>query len=110
MEYTNELIGATIMLPALLVTFHRTKRTVAEVATWVLSPIAAYVLALSWEILSGELTAGHLTDAALGFSILSAIFFLPWLVLSLLGAILGFVLRMLFLRFCHWREPKLGQR
>jgi len=110
MEYANELMGATILLPALLVVFHRTGRTFAEMAIWVLSPIAAYVIALSWESLSGQLTPGYLTDALLGFSILSAIFILPWLVLSLLGVFLGFVLRKLILRFTRWRAGRLVER
>ena len=88
--------AATIALAALLVLFRRPGHFKAALATWLFAPLIAYVGTLILQGLSAPPSPNYLSDALLGFSLLSAILLIPWLILSAVGALLGSMLRSMF--------------
>jgi hypothetical protein len=90
------LIPGASLLVASRARFRRT------VALWLLWPALLFFVRILWETLTRPATHSPLSDALLGFSLLSAIVIVPWALVS--AVVLGVTL--ILRRFIH--RPRGG--
>lgn len=96
------IVIASFLLPGgwLLLASHR--RFWAAAALWCSWPVIVYVAQVSWEILTRPPVSDPLNTALLGFSLISALVFIPWLIVSVVVIGLAIGLRRVF----KTRAPK----
>jgi len=73
---------------------------------WAVLPLIAYVGVIAWESASRPATDISLENAILGFSLISAIFIIPWAIACVVGFAIGFGVRALIRR----RMPETATR
>lgn len=95
MYYTFALAIAAVALPAALVLAVPAIRRGLAISIWLLAPPATYLVVIVYETVASAGSAFSLTNALLGFSLISAIAAIPWLVLSAIGALIGLFLKWL---------------
>ena len=96
------LAGGALVVPALLVALVPRRWLGRTMLAWAFSPLIAYVGAIAWEGATRSGTEISIENATLGFSLISAIFIIPWAIICALGFVAGFALRALIRR----TEPK----
>lgn len=87
---------ATVVVPAILVAAVPRRWVLRTMLAWAVSPVFAYIGVIVWETMSRSGAGYGLTNALLGFSLISAIFAIPWGIACLTGFAVGMGLRRLF--------------
>lgn len=90
-------VGA-LAVPALLVALVPRRWLGRTMLAWALLPLIAYVGVIAWEGATRTGSEISLENAILGFSLISAIFIIPWAIACALGFAIGFGLRALIRR------------
>jgi hypothetical protein len=85
--------GLAIFVPLFLAVFVPRRLLMRATLWWLVTPAIAYVAVLLWEGSTRSGIENPWANAALGFSLLSAILLPPWLILNGLGYSIGLVLR-----------------
>lgn len=94
----GSLVATALIVPALLI-FAVPRRWLGRaMLMWALSPLIAYVGVIAWEGATRPAADLSLENAMLGFSLISAIFIIPWALACAAGFAVGFALRALFRR------------
>lgn len=65
---------------------------------WLASPLPIYSGIIIWETSTRPTVPHLLSTALLGFSLMSAFLLVPWVMVSVLGFLFGFLLRGMFRR------------
>jgi len=105
MEGFGQIIIAAIAIPAILIAAVPRRWLIRTILLWAMSPVLAYLVLIAWESI-GRTGGGHgFANALLGFSLLSAIFAVPWVIACLTGFAVGFGLRRLFRKPSPIVEP-----
>ena len=84
-----------VALPAALILVIPSDHRMLAISIWLLAPLAAYIAVITCETISSAGSAFSFNNALLGFSLISAFAVLPWLFLSAIGALIGFLLKWL---------------
>lgn len=92
------LFAAAIVVPAVLIALVPRRWLMLALLAWTASPLAAFVVVVVWEAMTRPDVTHSLDNALLGFSLISAIFILPWAIVCAVGFGIGFALRQLFRR------------
>lgn len=85
--------AALLLLPAFLVASVPRRHVVRVMLGWGILPIPAYVGMIVWEGMTRPGTEHFMSNALLGFSLLSAFLIVPWIIFCAAGFVLGLVLR-----------------
>lgn len=94
--YLDAMAIAAIALPAILMLIVPSKRKSLGFVFWLLSPFIVYAAIIVYETAGPAGSTLKLNDAFLGLSLLSAMLLLPWLFLSAIGALIGYLARWFF--------------
>ncbi|MDO9362645.1 MAG: hypothetical protein Q7T60_06950 [Sphingopyxis sp.] len=95
---TGWLVAAALAIPALLIALVPRRWLGRTMLAWALVPLIAYAGAIAWEGATRTGTDISIENAVLGFSLISALFIIPWAIACALGFAIGFGLRALFRR------------
>lgn len=90
-------LGA-LAIPALLIAAVPRRWLGRTMLAWALLPLMSYIGVIAWEGATRTGTAISLANAILGFSLISAIFIIPWAIACVVGFAIGFGLRALVRR------------
>ncbi len=90
------MAAAAVMVPAILVAVVPRRWMGRAMFGWVVSPVIAYIGVLGWEAMTRTGVEHGFANALLGFSLISAIFVLPWAIACAMGFAIGLGLRRLF--------------
>lgn len=86
---------AATSLPVILILMIPSSRIKLAISIWLIAPLAIYIAVITYEAVSSVGSAFSFNNALLGFSLISAFAVLPWLFLSAIGALIGFLLKWL---------------
>ena len=92
------LAVAALAVPALMIAIVPSRWLGCTMLGWALLPLFVYNGAIAWESVTRSGTAISLDNAILGFSLISAIAIIPWIIACAVGFALGFALRAIFRR------------
>lgn len=104
------LLAAAVVVPSLLIAVTPRRWTGRAMLGWVVSPLIAYVGVVAWEGLTRPAQTISAQNFLLGFSLLSAIFIVPWGLACAAGFAIGFGLRPLIRRPGSGAGPTLQGR
>lgn len=90
------LAAAGVLVSALVVAAVPARWLFRSIVLWLVIPIPAYFAFVVWDSLCGAHTPHFLSNALLGFSLLSAFLLIPWLIVCGTGFFMGFLLRGVF--------------
>ena len=93
MFYSFALAIAAAVLPAALVLAVPSIRRRLAISIWLLAPPVTFTAVIIYETAASGGASFSISNALLGFSLISAIALLPWLFLSALGALIGLFLK-----------------
>ena len=96
--YTYALAIAAVALPAILVLTILPSRRGLAIWIWLLAPPATYIAVIVYETVASAGSAFSISNALLGFSLITAIALLPWLILSGIGVFIGTLLKWIIVR------------
>ncbi|WP_447753206.1 hypothetical protein [Sphingopyxis fribergensis] len=89
---------AALAVPALLIALVPRRWLGRTMLGWAVMPLFVYIGVIVWESATRPDTPISLDNAILGFSLISAIAIVPWLIACAVGFALGFGLRAIFRR------------
>ena len=92
------LFAAAIVVPAVLVAVVPRRWLVLAMLGWAASPLAAFIGVIVWESITRPDVTISFANILLGFSLISAIFIVPWAIACGVGFGIGFACRLLFRR------------
>lgn len=84
---------ASLLFSAFVVAVVPARWLLRSILLWLVSPIPGYVIMIVWDSFGRTHTPHAMSNALLGFSLLSAFLLIPWLVFCGTGFVLGFLLR-----------------
>jgi hypothetical protein len=90
------IVIAAVVIPAILVAVVPRRWLVQTMIAWAVSPLFVYIGVILWETVSRPAGEYGLGNALLGFSLISAIFAIPWGIACLTGFAVGFGFRRIF--------------
>jgi hypothetical protein len=91
--YICTMATAVFALPAVLVLAFRSNHWLRGAMIWIIAPFLACAAVLLSNIMPIGGAAFSPNDTALGITFISAVFLLPWLALSALGAMAGSMIK-----------------
>jgi hypothetical protein len=92
------LAVAALAVPAVLIAMVPRRWLGRTMLGWAVMPLLVYIGVIVWESATRPGTEISLENAMLGFSLISAIFVIPWALACAVGFALGFGLRAMFRR------------
>ena len=92
------LAVAALAVPALLIALVPRRWLGRVMLSWAVMPLFVYIGVIAWESATRPGTEISLENAILGFSLISAIAIIPWIIACGVGFALGFGMRAIFRR------------
>lgn len=92
------LVIAVLAVPAVLIALVPRRWLGRTMLGWAVMPLFVYIAVIVWESATRPGTTISLDNAILGFSLISAIAIIPWLIACAVGFAVGFGLRAIFRR------------